>query len=241
VTKAIDHVGPLPNANHATTTIATEKAAAMQTENAAAKHATATGVSAMCVATGIGRVMRIVPAMRTARAAPTSREMRTGRAVRIAPAAQIGRAAQIDPAGPSLHVGRLDRWAAREIATSAHCSAGSTPTATTCLTGASLPNYRNLSTVAGRDHRAARLARASVVAVLTGHSAAAPTALKCAFANADASTVHHAAMVLVRESATSAAHAATNGVAAPTAPIMHPTGPDRRKPARTRPKPFEAP
>ena len=219
--------------------IATEKAAAIQTANAAAKQAMATSVSAMRVATRIGRVMqtgavmRIVPAMRTARAAPTGRVMSTGRAVRIAPAAQIDRVA------PSLHVGRLDPWAARASATSAHCSVGSTPTATTCLTGASSPNYRNSSTVVGRDHPVAVLpVRESAGAALMAHPVAAAIDLNSGCVSG-ASKVRRAAIDPVHEIATPAAHAATIG-AVPTAPIMHPTGLGRRKPARTRRRPFEA-
>jgi hypothetical protein len=110
--------------------------------------------------------------------------------------------------------------------------------AITCSTGASSPSYPNSSTVDGRDHPVAvPPVRESAGAALMAHPVAGAIDLTSDCANG-ASKVRRAAMAPVHAIATAGAHAAMN-VAVQTVLIMHPTGPGRRKPARTRPRPFE--
>jgi hypothetical protein len=232
VTKAIVHVGPPRNANRGQETmIAIEKVVAILGQRAGAKPATGTSANAMRDVVQIGHVMRIVHAARIGHAMRIGHVMQIGRAVQIGHGAQTGHVARL------VHAAQSDRWAARSTATSANYSAGSTSTATTCSAGASSPSYRNSSPVVGPDHRAVPMVRVSVGAVLTVLRVGAAIDLKCECVSG-ASKVRRAAMAPVRAIATAGAHAAMN-VAVQTVPIMHPTGPDRRKPARTRLRPFE--
>jgi hypothetical protein len=206
VAKATARRGQPPNANRAAETmIAIERAAAMQGRSAAEKPAMATGAMAMRA------VMPIVHGTQIGHEMQIGREMRIGRemaAARDAPSDCAARSGRVTSFGG---VDPLVPWAGRASETLARCLAGLIWTATTCSIGASLPSYRNSSSVVGRDRRAVLMARASVDEAQTGHSGGEAIGLKTVCANGVASTVRQVQAVPDRASATTAARATASG------------------------------